>query len=94
MLVSKYLLIFMYLFCLKKAAIDSIKTFITQEWLNHIFNALSMSSLNHIFNALSIGVQYGLSLEWTNFGLKCLKLDLKGQVFVIREKHIYLLNKL
>ena len=27
-------------------------------------------SLN--FNALSIGVQYTLSFEWTNFGLKCL----------------------
>ena len=29
-------------------------------------------SLNHIFNALSIGVQYTLSFELTNFGLKCL----------------------
>ena len=29
-------------------------------------------SLNHIFNALSIGVQYTLSFQWTNFGLKCL----------------------
>ena len=34
--------------------------------------------LNHIFNALSIGVQYTLSFQWTNFGLKFLKLDLKG----------------
>ena len=31
-------------------------------------------SLNHIFNALSIGVQYTLSFQWTNFGLKCLLL--------------------
>ena len=30
-------------------------------------------SLNHIFNALSIGVQYTLSFQWTNFGLKCLQ---------------------
>ena len=29
-------------------------------------------SLNCIFNALSIGVQYTLSFQWTNFGLKCL----------------------
>ena len=30
-------------------------------------------SLNRIFNALSIGVQYMLSFQSTNFGLKCLK---------------------
>ena len=29
-------------------------------------------SLNCIFNALSIGVQYMLSFQWSNFGLKCL----------------------
>ena len=29
-------------------------------------------SLNHIVNALSIGVQYMLSFELTNFGVKCL----------------------
>ena len=29
-------------------------------------------SLNCIFNALSTGVQYTLSFQWTNFGLKCL----------------------
>ena len=29
-------------------------------------------SLNRIFNALSNGVQYMLSFQWTNFGLKCL----------------------
>ena len=29
-------------------------------------------SLNRIFNALSIGIQYILSFQWTNFGLKCL----------------------
>ena len=35
------------------------------------------TSLNHIFNALSIGVQYMLSFQWTNFGLKCLMLMVK-----------------
>ena len=34
--------------------------------------------LNRIFNALSIGVQYTLSFQWTNFGLKCLYI--KGTV--------------
>ena len=29
-------------------------------------------SPNRIFNALSVGVQYTLSFQWTNFGLKCL----------------------
>ena len=29
-------------------------------------------SLTRIFNALLIGVQYTLSFQWTNFGLKCL----------------------
>ena len=29
-------------------------------------------SLNHIFNSLSIGVQYTLSFQLINFGLKCL----------------------
>ena len=33
---------------------------------------LADPSLNRIFNALSIGVQYTLSFQWTNFGLKCL----------------------
>ena len=33
---------------------------------------LSDPSLNHIFNALSIGVQYTISFQLTNFGLKCL----------------------
>ena len=28
-------------------------------------------SLSHILNVLSIGVQYMLSFQWTNFGLKC-----------------------
>ena len=38
-------------------------------------------SLNRIFNALSIGVQYILSFQWTNFGLKCLlQICLKPQV--------------
>ena len=30
------------------------------------------TSLNRIFNVLSIGVQYTLSFQGTNFGLKCL----------------------
>ena len=33
---------------------------------------LPYHSFNRIFNALSIGVQYKLSFQWTNFGLKCL----------------------
>ena len=32
-------------------------------------------SLNRTFNALSIGVQYTLSFQWTNFGLKCLLIE-------------------
>ena len=32
---------------------------------------LSDPSFNRIFNALSIGVEYMLSFQWTNFGLKC-----------------------
>ena len=35
--------------------------------------------LNRIFNALSIGVQYTLSFQWTNFGLKCLLQDTLGK---------------
>ena len=35
-------------------------------------------SLNRIFNALSIDVQYTLSFQWTNFGLKCLQETRKG----------------
>ena len=30
-------------------------------------------SLNRICNALSIDVQYTLSFQWINFGLKCLR---------------------
>ena len=33
---------------------------------------LPYPSLNCIFNAPSIGVQYKLSFQWTNFGVKCL----------------------
>ena len=36
-------------------------------------------SLNHIFNALSIGVQYTVSFQLTNFGLKCLISTLSGK---------------
>ena len=35
---------------------------------------LSDPSLNHIFNAPSIDVQFTLSFQLTNFGLKCLYL--------------------
>ena len=38
------------------------------------------SSLNRIFNALSIGVQYMLSFQWTNFGLKCLFWHFRGSL--------------
>ena len=42
--------------------------------------------LKHIFDALSIGVQYTLSFQLTNFGLKCL-------VYVYTEsKDVYDLN--
>ena len=34
---------------------------------------LPYPSLNRIFNALSISVQYTLSCQWFNFGLKCLQ---------------------
>ena len=61
------LLIFVYLFCPKNGAIDFTKTFITQVGRRK----LPYLSLNYIFNALSIGVQYTLSFELTNFGLKC-----------------------
>ena len=37
---------------------------------------LAEPSLNHIFNALLIGVQYPLSVQLTNFGLKCLLVSL------------------
>ena len=33
---------------------------------------LTDPSLNRIFNVLLIGVQYTLSFQWINFGLKCL----------------------
>ena len=38
---------------------------------------LPSPTLKHIFNALSIGVQYTLSFQWTNFGLKCLLMLLR-----------------
>ena len=43
-------------------------------------------SLNRIFNALLIGVQYTLSFQWTNFGLKCLLQDTLGK----KQKLFYL----
>ena len=33
---------------------------------------LPESSLNCIFNVLLIGVQYTISLQWTDFGMKCI----------------------
>ena len=41
---------------------------------------LPHSLLNHVFNALSIGVQYTLSFQLTNFGLKCLVQSRAGKV--------------
>ena len=41
---------------------------------------LSDSSLNRIFNALSIGVQYTFSFQWTNFGLKCVFIEIAGYI--------------
>ena len=41
-------------------------------------------SLNRVFNALSIGVQYKLSFQWTNFGLKCLS----KQIFYCTEVEV------
>ena len=50
-------------------------------------------SLNRIFNALSIDVQYTLSFQWTNFGLKCLQETRKGaryqKTFEERDEIIY-----
>ena len=63
------LLIFVYLFCPKNGTTDFTKTFITQEWL--VAESCPTPRLNRIFNALWIGVQYTLSFQWTNFGLKC-----------------------
>ena len=40
-------------------------------------------SFNHIFNSLSIGVQYTLSFQWTNFGLKCLLVVLFCFFFIL-----------
>ena len=69
---KKLLKIFLYLciyLCRKNSAIDFTKTFITQEWL--VAESCPTPRLNRIFNALWIGVQYTLSFQWTNFGLKC-----------------------
>ena len=46
--------------------------------------------LNRIFNALSIGVQYTLSFQLTNFGLKCLILNISSEMnFANRAKKSY-----
>ena len=52
-------------------------------------------SLNHIFNALSIGVQYTLSFELTNFGLKCLLIYamIKSIIQRISSKQLFLKRK-
>ena len=48
-------------------------------------------SLNHIFNALSIGVQYTLSFQLTNFGLKCLPLvNSKEHIATVSYRHLLL----
>ena len=53
----------------KSSLIDTSKSHITQEWL--VVELLD-PSLDRIFNVQSIGVQYTLSFQWTNFGLKWL----------------------
>ena len=45
-------------------------------------------SLNCIFNALSIGVQYTLSFQWTDFGLKCLHVDQNEKLVMYSVTHI------
>ena len=44
-------------------------------------------SLNHIFNALSIGVQYTLSFQWINIGLKCLLLPTATTYYYSLRRH-------
>ena len=64
------LLIFVYLFCPKNSAIDFIKNLHNSEMVGRW--KMRSPSLNHFFNTLSIHVQYTLSFQLTNFGLKCL----------------------
>ena len=48
-------------------------------------------SLNHIFNALSIVVQYTLSFQLTNFGLKCLPtVNSKEHIATVSYRHLLL----
>ena len=60
------LLIFVYLFCQKNGGMVGHNSGMVGR------RKLLEPSLNHVFNAPSIGVQYTLSFELTNFGLKCL----------------------
>ena len=67
---------FVYLFCPKNDAIDFTKWFHNNSAMGGR-RKLPDPLLNRIFNALSIGVQYTLSFQWTNFGLKCLIIEWK-----------------
>ena len=64
------LLIFVYLFCPKNGAIDFTKTFITQEWF--VVESCPNPRWISFLMLYRFGVQYTLSFQWTNFGLKCL----------------------
>ena len=50
-------------------------------------------SLSHIFNALSIGVQFTLSFQLTNFGLKCLFQRLQPEISKFAIYHVELRSK-
>ena len=54
----------------KNGTIDFTKTLTTQERL--VVESCPTPRWIPFFNTLSIGVQYKLSFQWTNFGLKCL----------------------
>ena len=70
----------------KNGAIDFTKTFTSQEWLVvESQEWLPDPSLNHIFNVLPIGVQYTLSFQLTNFGLKYLiQFESRNKILSVR----------
>ena len=65
------LLVFLYFFCPKNNWF--YKNLHNSGMVGH--RKLPKPSLNWIFNAILIVVQYTLSFQWTNFGLKCLLED-------------------
>ena len=73
------LLVFVYLFCPKNGAIDFTKPFITQEWLV-IESCPTPRWIMFLMLYRSIGVQYTLSFQLTNFGLRCLFLNVASTV--------------